>query len=517
MSYTSAGRAILSALMLIAAGSAFAAGEIVTTTYPVPTPKALPEGVITGPDGNVWFTENGAPIIGRVVPSTGVITEFVVPDGPNGAPWDIIVGPDGALWYTDTNTSQIGRMTTDGIVTNLYSTLTPDSAPRRLTIGPDGAMWFTEYVTNQIGRITVQGEVTEFPIPTHNSKPAGITAGPDGALWFNENFGNQIVRMTTDGVITNTYPVPTPSSVLAQIVLGPDNNLWFSENGNNRIGRLNPTTGEIVEFVMPTAGSIPGGLIPAPDGALWFTEWESPVSQIGRITTDGQITEYPDGTPNSEPWEIAVGPGGTSLWYAEWRSDGMATAPICALGLTGSYSTSTGKLNLGFSLGNAQPWQWKTWVKDNNVSVAELWNKPVPVHMPLVKSTVAVSFPSTGGFITVYSGLFNPSGYAVCEESTVVSTVAQANTTTTLASSSNPSKLGQKVTFTATVVPATATGTVTYYHNGFLLGTATLSDGVATLTLVPPSGPNGQAITATYGGDLHDTPSSSAQVIQKIR
>ena len=64
----------------------------------------------------------------------------------------------------------------------------------------------------------------------------------------------------------------------------------------------------------------------------------------------------------------------------------------------------------------------------------------------------------------------------------------KANTSTILASSANPSKFGQSVTLTATVVriPAgsgTATGTVTFKDGATTLGTGTLNgSGVATFT-----------------------------------
>ena len=47
-----------------------------------------------------------------------------------------------------------------------------------------------------------------------------------------------------------------------------------------------------------------------PDGALWFTESKG---AIGRITTSGQVTQYP--VPDSEsagPDQITVGPDGAS-------------------------------------------------------------------------------------------------------------------------------------------------------------------------------------------------------------
>src|SRR5205823_1159861 len=61
-----------------------------------------------------------------------------------------------------------------------------------------------------------------------------------------------------------------------------------------------------------------------------------------------------------------------------------------------------------------------------------------------------------------------------------LSQVVKATSTTTLASSSNPSVFGQSVTFTATVSPGTATGTVTFMDGASTLGTGTLASGQTT-------------------------------------
>jgi virginiamycin B lyase len=50
-------------------------------------PHLQPQGITVGADGNLWFTELLGNRIGRIIPSTGNITEFMVPTTnaqPNG-------------------------------------------------------------------------------------------------------------------------------------------------------------------------------------------------------------------------------------------------------------------------------------------------------------------------------------------------------------------------------------------------------------------------------------------------
>ncbi len=73
--------------------------------------------------------------------------------------------------------------------------------------------------------------------------------------------------------------------------------------------------------------SQPINIATAPDGNLWFTELGA--NKIGRITTDGTITEIPISTPYSTPWGIAAGRG-NKVWFTE----------------TGSEANSIGRINV---------------------------------------------------------------------------------------------------------------------------------------------------------------------------
>ena len=104
--------------------------------------------------------------------------------------------------------------------------------------------------------------------------------------------------------------------------------------------------------------------------------------------------------------------------------------------------------------------------------------------------------------------------------SALAQVINMASTTTTLTSSSNPSTYGEPVTLTAKVTPkfgGTVSGTVTFYHNSTVVGTGTVSGGVATLTL-SGLGVGTEHFTATYGGSstlLTSTSSALSQVIDK--
>jgi hypothetical protein len=86
-------------------------------------------------------------------------------------------------------------------------------------------------------------------------------------------------------------------------------------------------------------------------------------------------------------------------------------------------------------------------------------------------------------------------------------TLTTTPTSTLLAASPSPAGLGQPVTLTATVSPASAIGQVLFYENGNYMGASAVTNGAATLRTVSlPIGP--AVIQAVYSGGVQDTPSA---------
>jgi hypothetical protein len=108
-----------------------------------------------------------------------------------------------------------------------------------------------------------------------------------------------------------------------------------------------------------------------------------------------------------------------------------------------------------------------------------------------------------------YTGDINDTGST---STALAQTVNQVTTSTALSANINPAVSGQTVTFGATILPSTATGSVQFVDvfNGTptVLGTGVVSGGAAGLATALPRGAH--SITAVYSGDANDTSSKSA-------
>ncbi|MEO8190638.1 MAG: hypothetical protein ABI682_09870 [Acidobacteriota bacterium] len=266
---------------------------------PMDSPLAFPSpfGICSGPDGNIWFTASKQfglfPKVGRMKVD-GTYSLFDFPENLF-APGRIISGPDGNLWFS-ASASKVVRFSPDG-TSKAFSIPTFRASAGSLVVGADGAIWFTELNAAKIGRITMTGAITEFELPAGHAY--ALAAGPDGAIWFTLTNEKRIGRLTMSGMFSS-FPLPSDSA--KQIVAGPDGNLWFGEQ-NGRIGRIT-VEGQVTEFATSTADPGIEGITVGSDGAIWFAE--SNVSKIGRITTGGCAISATSLCLNNQRFEATV-------------------------------------------------------------------------------------------------------------------------------------------------------------------------------------------------------------------
>jgi virginiamycin B lyase len=149
--------------------------------------------------------------------------------------------------------------------------------------------------------------------------PEGITAGPDGNLWIADFPRNTITRLTTAGratAFTKNEEIDGPSD----IAVGPDGALWFAELGD-QVGRIT-TDGDVTTFPVPLS-DVPAQLVAGPDGNIWYT---GIFDVLGRLSTSGHLTTFTAPTLRGTRG-IAVGPDG-AIWFTNQTGDSIGRMPI---------------------------------------------------------------------------------------------------------------------------------------------------------------------------------------------
>ncbi len=306
-----------------------------------------------------------------------------------------------------------------------------------------------------------------------------------------------------EGVITNgnvgstqywtgtTGGVDTISSALSYI---PEMGWNDTNNSQNSTREITSTGGGVSTiFSKPswqTGTGVPNdGKRDVPDLALNASPFHDPYlfcSEDGANNTT--VSTCTDGFRTGAGGNLTA-VGGTS-----------AAAPTFAgiVALLNQYLVNNG-FQTNFGIGNANPNLY--YIATNNptsMNDVTVGNNIVPC------TSGSLDCPASGEFgFSAGIGYDEVTGLGSVNANTLATAWGELSTATTTAisPSTNSLQVGNPVTFTATVTPATATGTVTFFNNGSTtaLGSATISGGTGTFTTSSlPVGAN--AVVGAYGG-----------------
>jgi len=254
-----------------------------------PTPR-----ITEGPDGNLWFTEQGAIADGvaRLEPGTGSVVEY--PLSASADPTAITTGSDGNLWFLERGATKIGRITPDGDVDEFNAGLSGSDTLNDITSGPDGQLWVTIAASggNRIESFSpsTPGDPC-FWSTNLTGTPNQIVAASDRKLYFTESDDPAAIgRIKTDGNIKEYRTGLTADSAPAGLAEGDKGMLWFTGGASpGRIGRMEIAKHEFEEITAGTGLGIdltpdaaPAGIAHGADGNMWFTE-SGLTGKIGRV------------------------------------------------------------------------------------------------------------------------------------------------------------------------------------------------------------------------------------------
>jgi hypothetical protein len=250
--------------------------------------------------------------------------------------------------------------------------------------------------------------------------------------------------------------------------------------------------------------SVASGATPVSTGSVTFQEGTTVLAPPTPVDVSGQVS-----------FTTAALPVGTHTIVATYSSSSSAFNPSSAT-LTETVnkaSTTSSVVSSAIASGYGQPVTFTV----NVAAVAPGAGTPtgsVTFQDGLTSLGIAASLTGGSAQLTtsalaagshtitaVYSGDPN---FNASTSSALVETVNQASTTTAVSSSKNPSIVGDPLTFTAQVSPATATGTVQFQIDNTNVGSPVpLSAGTATSPSISTLAFGNHAVTAVYAGDAN--------------
>ena len=508
-------------------------------------------GRLTVSGGALYIADAGNDRIRRVDLTTGIITTVAgggtsTADGVPAvsasiSPGALILDPAGNLFLSSANT--VRQVDTNGIITTIAGTGNSgfglDDIPATQTNfgGITGLAWDPFANRLLIGDFEERlRQIFYTPATTTTLTITPNPAVPNGQVTLQATVSPQTatgsIRFYQDGVLSG--------QILGETLLGsvPLVNSTASLTWNTPLTGSSSCSFQVCDLRAVYSGDAADNLSTSPDVVV--------VLQKGDTSTTLTSTPNPSAQGQSVSFTATVTPSNVTGTFFVYNgatqigsypvSNGAATFTISNLP-TGSNALSarySGSFSYNSSTGTltqvVQPATTTTLSSSPNPSVygsaavltatvspatatgnVQFFNGATLLGSAALASGQAqlttTNLPTGSDSLTaVYSGDANDAGST---SSTLVQTVSQANSTTTLAANPSTATAGQTVTLTATVAPATATGTVQFLDGTTVLGTAPIAGGSASLATSTLS-PGSHSISAVYSGDVNYTGSTSA-------
>jgi streptogramin lyase len=271
-----------------------AATRAIVTEYELPWVGVHVHDVYPDPQGNIWFTINRSPFIGKLDPKTGQVVSYRTPGTPDkhpGGHW-LQVEPSGKVWYSETwaqnliefdpktekfrlmHTGLQGNMALspkDGTLwrtadnkLNRYDRETGKPVESfemkniRETYG-NWISWDARYVSGGNRDRKFDGifffdrqtkELKEIPSPSGSAAESRGSFDPDGNSWAGGRGGVLLKYDRKLGVATE-YAPPTPYQTFYETRADKNGEVWAGEMRGGRIARFNPRNEQWTEYVLP--------------------------------------------------------------------------------------------------------------------------------------------------------------------------------------------------------------------------------------------------------------------------
>ncbi len=363
--------------------------------------------------------------------------------------------------------------------------------------------------------------------PTTNTVTAIISTGTHPQdFTFDPTNGDLYVTIQGSNTVSVINPSTNTITATISVGNGPRGSVYDSTNGeiylanaiSDTVSVIDPTT-NTVGSTIALGGNTPTGVTFDPTNGYIYVANQG-VNQISVIDSATNAVLNPITLPSGDSYYIIFDPvnsdiytsSGSNIVTIQTQTDFTVTQITTTTALTSSLNPSTFGQSVTITAA----------VSPNTATGTVTFTIDGTPQTPVIVSSGQATFSSSSlsvGSHTITAAYSGDTNDLSSTSSALTQTVTQITTTTTLTSSQNPSTFGSPVTFTATVSPSTATGTVIFSIDGITQPSVTISGGIASFSSSSLSA-GSHTITAAYPGDTNDAGStgtlSPSQVVNPI-
>jgi virginiamycin B lyase len=309
---------LLAAATLMLAVSSFSPPSWAEDVRYFDVPKGdHPHDVAPAPDGSVWYTGQGAGVLGRLDPKSGEVER--IPLGTDSSPHGVIVGPDGAAWVTDSGLNAIVRVDAKSREVKRWP-LPKERADANLNTAAfdgRGRIWFTGQ-SGIYGRLDPKtGDMTVWTAP-RGVGPYGITATPAGEIWFVSLAGSYLARPDLETGVAEVFDPPKAGSGPRRVWSDSGGRLWVSEWNAGTLSVYDPRQRVWQSWPLPGDSPRAYAVYVDEEEKVWVTDF--PGNAIVRFDPQTQtFASFPRNRNNANVRQM-LGRAG-EVWGAESGTD----------------------------------------------------------------------------------------------------------------------------------------------------------------------------------------------------
>lgn len=188
-------------------------------------------------EGILWFTNEESDVIGRLDPKSGAMKLIAVPT-PHAVPYGIVVNSKGVPFFCEFGTNKLASIDPKTSAVTEYP-LPQGARPRRLALASDDTIYYSDYARGYLGHFNpATRKVEEWPSPGGSgSEPYGIAVSPDGLVWYSESGvkPNTLIRFNPKTKAFSSTPVPSGGGVIRNMVATKNGKLYMACSGVNKV------------------------------------------------------------------------------------------------------------------------------------------------------------------------------------------------------------------------------------------------------------------------------------------